>query len=100
RHGFLPGHRARLEAALPAMADRIARALTADGAAAAAPAPEPVAAVPGPASVPGPAASVPGPASGPEHAAGRPGRAEPGAPGRVLVLGCEELMYAPLRLAQ
>ncbi|MCC5034832.1 phosphoribosyltransferase [Streptomyces sp. WAC 00631] len=100
RHGFVPAHRARLEAALPAMADRIAEALAADGAVAVAPVPEPVAAVPGPASVPGPAAPVPGPASVPEHAAGRPGRAEPGAPGRVLVLGCEELMYAPLRLAQ
>ncbi|MCC3654320.1 phosphoribosyltransferase domain-containing protein [Streptomyces sp. S07_1.15] len=106
RHGFLPGHRARLEAALPEMAGRIAEALTTDGAAVA-PVPEPGAAEPGPASVPGPAASVPGPAASvpgpasvPEHAADRPGRAEPGAPGRVLVLGCEELMYAPLRLAQ
>ncbi|GAA2441910.1 phosphoribosyltransferase [Streptomyces macrosporus] len=50
RHGFTPAHRARLEAALPAMADRIAAELP-DGAR------------------------------------------------RVLVLGCEELMYAPLRLA-
>ncbi|MFH0244517.1 phosphoribosyltransferase [Streptomyces sp. HK10] len=50
RHGFTPAHRARLEAALPAMADRIAARL-------------------------------------PEGAR------------RVLVLGCEELMYAPLRLA-
>ncbi|MCG3044268.1 phosphoribosyltransferase family protein, partial [Streptomyces sp. S1A] len=50
RHGFTPAHRARLEAALPAMADRIAAHL-------------------------------------PEGAR------------RVLVLGCEELMYAPLRLA-
>lgn len=50
RHGFTPGHRARLEAALPAMAARIREALPPDAA-------------------------------------------------RVLVLGNEELMYAPLRLA-
>lgn len=49
RHGFTPAHRALLEPALPAMADRIAQALG-DG------------------------------------------------PRRVLVLGFEELMYAPLRL--
>ncbi|MFF2566576.1 phosphoribosyltransferase [Streptomyces sp. NPDC058084] len=55
RHGFDPDHRARLEAALPAMAARVTEAL------------------------------------GPRPAAGR-------AP-RVLVLGFEELMYAPLRLA-
>ncbi|MER7173695.1 phosphoribosyltransferase [Streptomyces mesophilus] len=48
RHGFLPGHRAELDAALPAMAGRIA--------------------------------------------------AELGAARRVLVLGFEELMYAPLAL--
>ncbi|MBB5925221.1 phosphoribosyltransferase [Streptomyces echinatus] len=51
RHGFTPAHRARLEAALPAMAGRIRDALP-DGAR------------------------------------------------RVLVLGFEELMYAPLRLAR
>lgn len=51
RHGFTPGHRARLEAALPALTARLAEAI-------------------------------------PEGAR------------RVLVLGCEELMYAPLRLAQ
>ncbi|MFE4697314.1 phosphoribosyltransferase [Streptomyces sp. NPDC056738] len=50
RHGFTPGHRIRMEAALPAMAARLAHALPADA-------------------------------------------------GRVLVLGFEELMYAPLRLA-
>ncbi|TXS54975.1 phosphoribosyltransferase [Streptomyces sp. t39] len=49
RHGFTPGHRAALEAALPAMADTLAAVLA-------------------------------------------PAR-------RVLVLGFEELMYAPLRLA-
>lgn len=53
RHGFTPTHRAALEAALPAMANRLKAALGA--------AP---------------------------------------APARVLVLGNEELMYAPLRLAQ
>ncbi|MGW3953358.1 phosphoribosyltransferase [Streptomyces sp. NPDC004752] len=51
RHGFTPAHRARLDRALPAMAARIAEALTADAR-------------------------------------------------RVLVLGFEELMYAPLRLAR
>ncbi|WP_030808069.1 phosphoribosyltransferase [Streptomyces sp. NRRL F-2799] len=50
RHGFTPAHRARLEAALPGMAARIAEAL-------------------------------------------------PDGSRRVLVLGFEELMYAPLRLA-
>ncbi|MYV37710.1 phosphoribosyltransferase, partial [Streptomyces sp. SID1328] len=50
RHGFTPAHRARLEAALPGMAARIADAL-------------------------------------------------PDGSRRVLVLGFEELMYAPLRLA-
>ncbi|WP_405581906.1 phosphoribosyltransferase domain-containing protein [Streptomyces sp. NBC_01092] len=51
RHGFTPQHRTRLEAALPAMAARLAEALPADA-----------------------------------H--------------RVLVLGFEELMYTPLRLAR
>ncbi|MFD7840538.1 phosphoribosyltransferase [Streptomyces sp. NPDC059761] len=51
RHGFTPEHRARLEAALPALARQLADALGAE-------------------------------------------------PGRVLVLGNEELMYAPLRLAR
>ncbi|MEU8586810.1 phosphoribosyltransferase [Streptomyces sp. NPDC048664] len=50
RHGFTPGHRARLERELPAMAARLAEAI-------------------------------------------------PAAARRVLVLGFEELMYAPLRLA-
>jgi hypothetical protein len=50
RHGFTPGHRIQLDAALPAMAARLADAL-------------------------------------------------PGTARRVLVLGFEELMYAPLRLA-
>ncbi|MGW2955797.1 phosphoribosyltransferase [Streptomyces eurythermus] len=51
RHGFTPAHRARLEAALPAMAERVRDAL-------------------------------------------------PAGARRVLVLGFEELMYAPLRLAR
>ncbi|MEU1537021.1 phosphoribosyltransferase [Actinacidiphila glaucinigra] len=59
RHGFTPAHRARLEAALPAMAARLAEGLTG-----------------------GLSAVGEGPAP------------------RVLVLGNEELMYAPLRLAQ
>ncbi|MFI8290149.1 phosphoribosyltransferase [Streptomyces sp. NPDC085614] len=63
RHGFTPEHRARLEAALPALAAQVAEAL-------------------------------------PQG----PGAPEPDATGRtaprrrVLVLGFEELMYAPLRL--
>ncbi|MFD4865801.1 phosphoribosyltransferase [Streptomyces sp. NPDC058412] len=51
RHGFTPTHRARLEAALPDIADQLSAALGT-------------------------------------------------APGRILVLGNEELMYAPLRLAK
>ncbi|MEW2415253.1 phosphoribosyltransferase [Streptomyces sp. NPDC046866] len=59
RHGFTPAHRARLEAALPALARQLADAL-----------------------------------------GEAPGRSGPGGrAGRVLVLGNEELMYAPLRLA-
>ncbi|MEU8760726.1 phosphoribosyltransferase [Streptomyces sp. NPDC048659] len=64
RHGFTPGHRERLEAALPGMAARIAAALT----------------------------------EGPGGHGG-PGASGPAVPSRVLVLGFEELMYAPLRLA-
>ncbi|WP_053649859.1 phosphoribosyltransferase [Streptomyces sp. XY431] len=56
RHGFTREHRARLEAALPGLAERLAAAVDPDGAA------------------------------GADRA-------------RVLVLGFEELMYAPLRLA-
>nr|WP_208106743.1 phosphoribosyltransferase [Streptomyces sp. GC420] len=57
RHGFTPEHRARLDAALPDMAARVAKALAAGAA-----------------------------PTGGTHP-------------RVLVLGFEELMYAPLRLA-
>ncbi|WP_225799702.1 phosphoribosyltransferase [Streptomyces sp. NK15101] len=63
RHGFTTEHRERLEAALPAMADRIAEALRT------------------------PAGT----------AAGEARATHPAGP-RVLVLGFEELMYAPLRL--
>ncbi|MFE6161017.1 phosphoribosyltransferase [Streptomyces sp. NPDC056486] len=56
RHGFTPGHRAALDAALPEMAGRVAEALAPD-------------------------AEAPGTL-----------------PRRVLVLGFEELMYAPLAL--
>lgn len=64
RHGFTPAHRARLEAALPAMADRIAAALD-DGAL----------------------------DDGAQGDRALDDRAR-----RVLILGFEELMYAPLRL--
>jgi Phosphoribosyl transferase (PRTase)/Phosphoribosyl transferase/TRSP domain C terminus to PRTase_2/PELOTA RNA binding domain len=89
RHGFTPEHRARLDAALPGMAKQLAEAL---GPAVAGPATR-VPATPGSA-VPGSAA--PGSASG-----SAPGSAAPTAADgrRVLVLGSEELMYVPLRLA-
>ncbi|MCX5140042.1 phosphoribosyltransferase [Streptomyces sp. NBC_00338] len=69
RHGFTPAHRAVLEPALPAMADRIAQALDERM----------------------PAERMPsGQAPDEETGAGQPRR--------ILVLGFEELMYAPLRL--
>ncbi|TLQ46189.1 phosphoribosyltransferase domain-containing protein [Streptomyces marianii] len=73
RHGFTPAHRVELEAALPAMAQRVAEALG-DG-------------------------RPPETVGAPKRTAGAvaPPRTD-GAP-RVLVLGFEELMYAPLRLA-
>jgi hypothetical protein len=120
RHGFTPAHRARLEAALPAMASRIAEALTAvpgalgeAGVAEARPG-SPTSAVPpsagsapavppaGPTPAgPTPAGSEPAPvrAADAADASGLPGRAPGAVPRRVLVLGFEELMYAPLRLA-
>ncbi|MGW7430480.1 phosphoribosyltransferase [Streptomyces sp. NPDC054861] len=80
RHGFTASHALALTAALPAMTRRLATALTA-GAGAVSGAPSvPIAASPDP--------SVPIAAS-----------VAPSASGRVLVLGFEELMYAPLRLA-
>ncbi|MFI0779597.1 phosphoribosyltransferase domain-containing protein [Streptomyces sp. NPDC021212] len=118
RHGFTPAHRARLEAALPAMAARLAEALTAAYGAQAGPGGDGArTSTPGPAGSPAagpetaPAAPGPAPAGAPDtvDAPGLPDRAgvapalpdrAPGAmPRRVLVLGFEELMYAPLRLA-
>ncbi|MGP3947423.1 phosphoribosyltransferase [Streptomyces sp. 7N604] len=80
RHGFTPEHRAALEAALPGMARRIADALRA-----------------GPDGSGGGAARPGATASG--AATARPQPAPEAAP-RALVLGFEELMYAPLRIAQ
>ncbi|MGA5194676.1 phosphoribosyltransferase [Streptomyces exfoliatus] len=77
RHGFTPEHRAGLEAALPAMADRIAVALR------------------DPAAPHAPAAPD---AASPAATARPTAPAQPPAGPRVLVLGFEELMYAPLRL--
>ncbi|OEU88619.1 phosphoribosyltransferase [Streptomyces abyssalis] len=64
RHGFTAAHRARLDAALPGMAGRLASALAGSG-------------------------TLPAGTEAPEGDRRTP---------RVLVLGCEELMYAPLRL--
>ncbi|MEU4256331.1 phosphoribosyltransferase [Streptomyces fradiae] len=90
RHGFTPEHRARLDAALPAMAARLADALGLPAAAGA------------------DRAGAAGSGAGRAGAAGSAGRAgvttgdgaaaDDGRP-RVLVLGSEELMYAPLALA-
>ncbi|MGR3938166.1 phosphoribosyltransferase domain-containing protein [Streptomyces sp. BRA346] len=107
RHGFTPAHRARLEAALPAMAARLAQALTADPGSG--PEPAPAEARPGspaPAVPPADGLAPTGPAPEPDgavgaaDASGLPDRTPPAAePRSVLVLGFEELMYAPLRLA-
>jgi hypothetical protein len=80
RHGFTAAHRARLDAALPGMAARLASALSDAGA------------LPG-ADAKGRAVAESG-AGIREQRASREGRTP-----RVLVLGCEELMYAPLRIA-
>jgi pyrimidine operon attenuation protein/uracil phosphoribosyltransferase len=74
RHGFTGVHRARLESALPHMAGRLAAALADVGTV--------------------PHAVTGGGRPGPCGGAGGDGAAP-----RVLVLGCEELMYAPLRVA-
>ncbi|MEU1307669.1 phosphoribosyltransferase domain-containing protein [Streptomyces cinnamoneus] len=77
RHGFTPAHRAQLEAALPAMAARIVAALS---------------------------DALPAGAAEADANGARPPRREaaptPTSHRRILVLGNEELMYAPLRLAQ
>ncbi|MEU2181210.1 phosphoribosyltransferase [Streptomyces thermolilacinus] len=106
RHGFTPEHRARLDAALPSMAARLAQALGLgsaevlglDGAGAGTGATGAPAALDGPAAPdasPAPAATA-APDASPALAA--PAASDAPAP-RVLVLGCEELMYAPLALA-
>ncbi|MGW4077907.1 phosphoribosyltransferase [Streptomyces asiaticus] len=142
RHGFTPTHRTCLEAALPAMATRLAAALretpdtsaasagtaptgtAPDDAATAAPAghtapdPDHLAAPAAPAAPADDPAATPrraAPAlSGPGDAPGAPSGAPAGPGGprvggaptpprplrRVLVLGFEELMYAPLRIAE
>ncbi|WP_171161875.1 phosphoribosyltransferase [Streptomyces sp. I05A-00742] len=82
RHGFTPADRARLEAALPRMAASVEAAL---------------------AGVPSGAGALSGTgASGASGVAEPSGTGEPSGIGarRVLVLGTEELMYAPLRLAE
>ncbi|MFG2380815.1 phosphoribosyltransferase [Streptomyces avermitilis] len=86
RHGFTPEHRARLDRALPAMAARLAEAISGE-------------AIPGEA-IPGeaiPGEAIPGEAISGEAISGE---AIPDGTRRILVLGFEELMYAPLRLAQ
>ncbi|MBL1117731.1 phosphoribosyltransferase [Streptomyces sp. 110] len=102
RHGFTPAHRTRLEAALPVMATRLAAALretpdtSATPDAPAAPAEDPAATSRRAAPAlggPGGEAGGPGPGAGGAPAPARPLR-------RVLVLGFEELMYAPLRIAE
>ncbi|MFE5796455.1 phosphoribosyltransferase [Streptomyces sp. NPDC056503] len=87
RHGFTPEHRARLEAALPAMTTALTTALTA--------APEAPAGT-GAGSGTGAATSA---STSATTATTGAGPASGGAAPRVLVLGFEELMYAPLRLA-
>jgi adenine/guanine phosphoribosyltransferase-like PRPP-binding protein len=81
RHGFTAAHAEVLEAALPAMAVRIADAL-------------------GTAMAHGPSAGPAVPRTGALNpsAGSAGGRSAPGS--RVLVLGFEELMYVPLRLAE
>ncbi|MFE5831327.1 phosphoribosyltransferase [Streptomyces sp. NPDC056488] len=86
RHGFTPEHRERLEAALPALADRVGAAL-------------------GAASRPPRTLRAPQAQETPETGTGTGtgigADTDPGTPTaapRVLVLGFEELMYAPLRL--
>ncbi|OEV06585.1 cysteine protease StiP domain-containing protein, partial [Streptomyces nanshensis] len=75
RHGFTAAHRVRLESALPGMAARLETALSGAGTLDA-------------------AGGIPA-GGDPEGGVRSARRRTP----RVLVLGCEELMYAPLRLA-
>ncbi|WP_037609487.1 phosphoribosyltransferase [Streptacidiphilus rugosus] len=83
RHGFTVADRARLDAALPSMAARLAAGLA------------PVLDTSGPSGPSGPSDR-----SGTFDRSDRSGTAGVTlTPPRVLVLGCEELMYAPLRLA-
>ncbi|WMX47265.1 phosphoribosyltransferase [Streptomyces roseicoloratus] len=95
RHGFTPAHAEALDDALPAMTDQLTEALAlAPGGA------RVRSGTPAPGSAPAPGGTVaPG---GPPAPGGTPAPGSapvPGAPPRVLVLGFEELMYAPLRLA-
>ncbi|MFD3570259.1 phosphoribosyltransferase [Streptomyces sp. NPDC058667] len=111
RHGFTPVHRAALETALPTMARRIAEAVgdgkasattgarAATGALGATDAP---ADTDGPRATDAPATGAPAdtdahPATDARAAVPMPPGPPPAGP-RVLVLGFEELMYAPLRL--
>jgi hypothetical protein len=94
RHGFTPAHREQLEAALPGMAARLARALGPPPAADAARTSETAA----------PPRNHPlgvgeSPVTDRPAAIDKPVLRQ-AAPARVLVLGNEELMYAPLRIAQ
>ncbi|MEF9882719.1 phosphoribosyltransferase domain-containing protein [Streptomyces sp. P9-A4] len=102
RHGFTPEHRTRLEQALPALARRIGEQLGAPSAAAEEPgAPaSPSAGEPRePRELPAGEPREPSAGEHREPAGARPGTpAPPPAAPRVLVLGFEELMYAPLRL--
>ncbi|MFD3532294.1 phosphoribosyltransferase [Streptomyces sp. NPDC058664] len=100
RHGFTPEHRAGLEASLPAMAAGLAEALRARTETETPEAP----AVAGASAAPETLAVPETPVAAGEPAAGEPAAGEPTTPAqqpagpRVLVLGFEELMYAPLRL--
>ncbi|GGV37885.1 hypothetical protein GCM10010277_24630 [Streptomyces longisporoflavus] len=106
RHGFAPEHRAALDAALPGMAERLAEALTSGVAGAVVPG---ASGVPGVADVPGAsgvpdAPSAPGAPDAPDapdtpRTPSTPKRGSGGAR-RVLVLGFEELMYAPLAIGK
>ncbi|MFJ8232430.1 phosphoribosyltransferase [Streptomyces sp. NPDC094448] len=102
RHGFLPAHRRTLESALPRLAEALTDALAAVVRDPGAPAAVPDSAAPAAAPAPGVPVVVgdPGvPAAVPDSAAPAAAPAPGRTRRRVLVLGFEELMYAPLRLA-